>query len=704
MSPPATFKAQSSRPMFRGIHYDLTRGNMDSLDSLRRLARLVAGAGLNELVLYMEDRWKYLRHPQLSHPRAYKLEDLERLAQYAKTEGVDLVPSLTTMGHSRHILEKPRYRHLAFPNSAEFNVLNPAVYELLDDLFREVLPYFSSPYVFINGDEMNLSQLSDKALVVARERGLGALHGEAMGRIARMVLEYGRRPIMWHDMLFHHPEGLDHIPEGTIIACWSDDYQPAYPAAPFLCSLGFDTITVPALLPGRQVNADYSRGIPGIERQIKEAVLMPRFSHWQETARNGQCLGSMTVLGGQTGWRDSSLGVYATGQWMRHPQLSRDRVLRSFARDFFGMNHPGLGRAWVEASLESERAVRWKAALAESRRPAEKQILENHLKKIRKRLKQSVATLLRGKATRNFSAHHCLKERARAMLVLKRLKPTPLPAPKLLAPSLIDARDQHCHLVERRTRYGHRLVVLTNGQIAVAILPEFGAAMIEWVVLDDQPWSVIHSNYAEWASERRHIPGDPALGSPWSAHMLGGWRETVFFNARLSPSSLWGRRFTLQVRKCTDNRVTVECIGQNEVAEIRRKVTLVRGRRTITIETEAINRMGACYLALQPGALFGFPGVTEASLRLSEISGKRRTSRFLLEHDGTRRFEPKGNIVRVESPFTGHYLQLFFHRPEVAQFLTEDTRCGFTLDPLGAIRPCREGQSVRLNLEYEIGQ
>ncbi|MFZ2654707.1 MAG: family 20 glycosylhydrolase [Victivallales bacterium] len=688
---------------FRGVHYDLARGNYDSLESLRSLVRFTAECGLNEIVLYMEDLWKFRRHPQLSGAHAYKMEDMRQLAEYARTQGIDFIPSLTTMGHSRHILEKPKYRHLAFPNSVEFNILNPAVYELFDDIFQEVLPCFSSSYVFINGDEMNLSQLDNRAKDVVRERGMGALYGQAMGRIAHMVLKYGRRPIMWHDMLFHHPEGMDYLPKETIIAYWFYDHQPNFPAVPYLCCHGFDVIAAPAVSPGHNMRADYARTIPNIEGQVKGAARFIRPPRQDGVGRNGICLGTMTTIWERTRWKDSTLGIYATGQWSRNPKLKRKSVLSHFARDVFGLSNPALGEAWCNATLEGERLLFWRTALMESRCQDEKRILSGQLKMIEGRLKKQMAAISCSKAARNQSLHQHMKQVVREALAFRPTKSLSPLEPELIIPSLIDASDHSCRIIELQTKFGHRLVVLTNGLIAIGILPDFGATMIEWVLLGENPWSAISHGYQQWASNEFRIPGNPSLGSPWGANSIGGWRETIFFNARLNPSSLWGRPFALKVKECDGGEVSVECVGQNEIAEVRRIIRIERGCRTIAIDTQATNRLEACCMALQPNVTHYFPRLTSPLLRLREGNGGRMPSRYLLENDGTKLLEPQGGMLRVEMPPTGRFIQLRFRRAEVKRFFIDAGVHWFTLEPFGVVRIRKKGESVRMRLEYEIG-
>ncbi|HEY3416716.1 MAG TPA: family 20 glycosylhydrolase, partial [Armatimonadota bacterium] len=332
---------------FRGVHYDVARGNYDSLTSLRRLIRYSADCGLNELVLYMEDLWRYQHHPQLANAHAYRLEDMQALAEYAARHGVDFIPSLTTMGHSFHILEKPAYRHLAFPGEQpDFDVFNPAVYQLFAELFDEVLPHFTSPYVFINGDEVRHVDLSEEAREEARQHGIGSIYGRGMGKIAQLVIDRGRRPIMWHDMLLHHPDSLAYLPKETIIAFWYYDYQPDYPALNFFCEQGYDVIAAPGLMDNHELPMN-ARALPSIQGQARAAQ--------QCIAANpgtGACLGTMTTVWEKARWQHAQLAIYATGRWTEDAEIPQQQVLKDFPRDVFGLPNSPAGDAWTEASRQ----------------------------------------------------------------------------------------------------------------------------------------------------------------------------------------------------------------------------------------------------------------------------------------------------------------------------------------------------------------
>jgi hypothetical protein len=690
---------------FRGLHYDMARGNYETYATLRRIVRLCAELGLNELILYMEDLWRYRKHPDLSNPHSYDPAQMGALAEYAAERGVDFVPSLTTLGHSIHILEKPAYRRLAFPGQPwEFDVLQPAVYDLFRDLFDEVLPHFSSPWVFVNGDEMHLHHLTEEARKLARKKGLGHLYGMAMGRICNLVLERGKRPIVWHDILLHHADALDYLPKETVIAYWFYDHQPTYPAIPYFCSRGYDVLACPGVMKTALNGPAYGRALASILGQAKAAALSaagPDASWRGKAGKPGVCLGTMTTVWEQCTWKMALLGIYATARWTHDAGLPLQRVLGDFSRDVLGERAPNVGKGWFAASNEDYRMRIVTEAEAGPRSAAERALLAQDRAVRTKRLAKDAAVLEAAQATKNADLERYLQGYARDLRKVRRVTRYTVSEATLLTPTLVDATDRNCRLVKTETQFGHQLLVLTNGLLAVAALPEFGAALLEWAVLGEEPWAPVTSSYEGWAAAEPRIPGDPALGSPWGAGNLGGWRECIYYNARLQPSSIWGRPFRTKVLSKGPDQVAVEFTGRNEVAELRRVVTLKQGKRALEIGSTATNRFLPGYLAIQPNAGHTLPESCVPVLRL--IEGKDGAPRSLLDHDGTLHFEPQANYVRVESPINGHFLALSWRRGDVDRMLTDMSAEYFTLEPLGTEKWCKKGESVRLRLRYEVG-
>ena len=684
----------------KGIHYDLARGNYDSIPSLKRLVRFCAGCGLNTLVLYMEDLWGWekQKHHLISHPKAYDLKEMGRLAGYAAGYGIDLIPSVTTLGHSRHILKNPDYAHLASPEKAdEFDVLNPEVYEFFQDLFDELLPYFSSRYVFINGDEMNLSCLTPEAEKLARRKGLGYLYGTGMRKMTEMIIQQGRRPVMWHDMLLHHPEALRHIPEETIIAYWYYEQQPDYPALSYFAEHGYDTIACPGLC-GNGPSTNFARALPGIAGQVRACAARIR-----PAAGGGKCLGTITTIWEKISWEDSVLAIYATGRLTAEPRLDMEKILKDFSWDVFGKAYPELGGIRRQTSLAAQKSGFLQTVLNSSvRTAAEKKILRGMTTSVKKEISSLISRIQKVRPAKNKLLYGKM---LRFTEQLKHMHPVTIPTRKqqelFCLPYLRDT-DGECRIIETVTPFGHRLVVITNGLLGLSVLPDFGAAIIEWVLSGEKPVNSVVHGYTSWAAAKPREPGAVTLRSSWGASPVCGWRETIFFNSRLNPCSLWGCPFSVNIQKNTAGHIAVEFRGHNEVAEIRRTVSISRGISGFKIETRATNRLANCFLSIQPNVTHSFSGTCAPLLDITEKTAHSTTRKNLADVTGELYYIPRTGAVRIESPVNSHFLQVEFSRNEMEQFLIDAGPETFTLEPLGTVRRCRKGASVSLSLSYRL--
>ena len=119
------------------------------------LVDFMVGLKLNLLMLYTEHVFRFRRHPLIgkgASPMA--ASELRELDLYARQRHVELVPTLQSLGHMHQILKYPRYEKLA--ESEKKWSLSPALeetYALLDDLYAEYVPNFSSPWLNANCDE-----------------------------------------------------------------------------------------------------------------------------------------------------------------------------------------------------------------------------------------------------------------------------------------------------------------------------------------------------------------------------------------------------------------------------------------------------------------------------------------------------------------------------------------------------------------------
>jgi hypothetical protein len=139
------------------------------------------------------------------------------------------MPNLQSFGHARNTLLLPEYQHLA--ESEMLWTLSPAyeeTYSLLDELYGDMLPAFSSTTLNVNCDETyDLGLGASKELV--ERSGVGQVYLEHILRVRALAARYGRRIQIWGDILLNHPELIDEVPDDITLLDWQYGPADAYP-------------------------------------------------------------------------------------------------------------------------------------------------------------------------------------------------------------------------------------------------------------------------------------------------------------------------------------------------------------------------------------------------------------------------------------------------------------------------------------------
>jgi hypothetical protein len=148
------------------------------------------------------------------------------------------MPNLQSFGHARNTLLIPECQHLA--ETELLWTLSPAfeeTYTLLDELYADMLPAFTSTTFNVDCDETyDLGQGASKAL--ADEIGVGRVYLNHILRVRELAARYRRRIQVWGDILLHHPELIGELPDDVVLLDWH--YHPAdeYPTVKVFAEAG----------------------------------------------------------------------------------------------------------------------------------------------------------------------------------------------------------------------------------------------------------------------------------------------------------------------------------------------------------------------------------------------------------------------------------------------------------------------------------
>lgn len=209
---------------YRGVMHDISRFKVPTNETLCELVQLLASLKVNVLQLYTEHTFAFRRHPAIGRGCSpLTAEDILALDKLARQHHVELQANLQSFGHMGHILSLEEYKHLAESERAwTIAPGRPETYAFLDELYAEHLPCFSSRLFNADCDETwDLGK--GKSRERAERLGLGRVYLDHIKRLRRLAAAYGKRLMIWGDIVLQHPETIRELPRDVIMLNWGYD-------------------------------------------------------------------------------------------------------------------------------------------------------------------------------------------------------------------------------------------------------------------------------------------------------------------------------------------------------------------------------------------------------------------------------------------------------------------------------------------------
>ncbi|ERL95048.1 hypothetical protein D910_12318 [Dendroctonus ponderosae] len=170
--------AVSDQPAFnwRGVCLDTAR-NYITPKAIKRTLRAMAASKLNTFHWHLTDTASFpyvsSSHPELSEYGAYSSskvytdDDVKSIIEYARVRGIRVVPELDSPAHvgegwqTSGVLtcfnQKPWTDYCAEPPCGQFDPSQSGVYDILEDLYGDLLTQFGTDVFHMGGDEVNVA-------------------------------------------------------------------------------------------------------------------------------------------------------------------------------------------------------------------------------------------------------------------------------------------------------------------------------------------------------------------------------------------------------------------------------------------------------------------------------------------------------------------------------------------------------------------
>ena len=354
---------------WRGVHDDISRGPVPTLDYMKKQIRTCAAYKLNLFALYIEHVFDYQSRPLIGPKEgSVTAAEIEELVRYAKRYYVTILPEQQAFGHLHHVLKNELYTDLAeTPHGHVLAPVNEKSYEFIKNLFAELVPLFPGPLFHIGSDEtFELGQGQSKDRV--KEVGLGKIYLEHIKRIAEIMKPYNKRLMFWGDVAMHYPELLQILPKDVIAVAWSYGPSQKFDAQlkPYK-DAGLDLFVSPGASNWNRIFPNLDTAFINIKNFVRDGqtygALGMLNTTWDD---DGESLFGMTwpaiVFGAACSWQQGELGIesfkssYDWAFYRNDDSTFRDAI-QELTRSHSLMRSAGAGEAnddafWEDAFTE----------------------------------------------------------------------------------------------------------------------------------------------------------------------------------------------------------------------------------------------------------------------------------------------------------------------------------------------------------------
>jgi hexosaminidase len=314
---------------YRGLHDDLSRGPLPTLEFQKKQIRTFAAYKINVYSPYYEHTLFYRSHPLVAPPGgAMSHEDVRELVAYARRYHIDVIPEQEAFGHLHHMLKYEIYSPLA--ETPHGHVLAPGQagsMQIIRDMFTEIDSLFPSRFMHLGADETFELGRGQTAQRVQTE-GIGEVYLGFLKQIEEALRPTGKRFLFWGDIAQNHPDLVKTLPHDLVAVAWEYGPAPSFDRLilPFT-QAGIETWVAPG------VN-NWNRVYPNFDNALRNI---------QGFVRDGQRLGVTGVL--NTTWDDDGEALFnqtwygvlfgAAASWQQG-ESSIDDFQRSYGRAFHG--------------------------------------------------------------------------------------------------------------------------------------------------------------------------------------------------------------------------------------------------------------------------------------------------------------------------------------------------------------------------------
>lgn len=216
----------------RGLMLDISRAKVPQVSTIKKIIDLMAELKYNHLELYVEGfSYEYQSIPDALTDKNYLTkEEYLDIEKYAIEKYIDFVPNQNGFGHMSDWLALDMFKELAeCPDGFEIwgckrapstlDPTSPKSFELVKQMYDEMLPFTKSKYFNMNFDEpYELGHGKSKQQCL--KTSIEDVYIDYLEKLAKVVRNHNKTPMIWGDVLIKHPDKIFKLSKDIVFIDW----------------------------------------------------------------------------------------------------------------------------------------------------------------------------------------------------------------------------------------------------------------------------------------------------------------------------------------------------------------------------------------------------------------------------------------------------------------------------------------------------
>jgi hypothetical protein len=206
----------------QGFHIDMNTAQF-TRSYIEKWLRYLASKHYDTILWEVENNIAWETCPECASPDAFSKAEFREILTYADTLGFNNIPLFQTIGHCEYVLKHEEYKPFAeLPNKIDqYCPRNESLLPFLTAWIEEYFEVFERPeYFHIGADEAWHLGSCDKCQEYVKAHSLSELYIHHINSVAKPIFDRGIKPIIWADMVLHHPEAIDKLDRRFVLFDW----------------------------------------------------------------------------------------------------------------------------------------------------------------------------------------------------------------------------------------------------------------------------------------------------------------------------------------------------------------------------------------------------------------------------------------------------------------------------------------------------